>query len=557
LLPRDFKSLAFASFATPAHESKDTERLALQPPTREFPAAMPRFRPRPALLICSLFAAAPLAAQLPPLTAPKGLLRIELGGRFDNWDNAYFGGVKRDAAGDFIRDPATGAWLPSLGVTEQRIREITGVQAIELSLGKTSAHELVNVGTESIGAAYGLTRRLTVFGTIPIVRVRVQDVFSLDSTNATATFNPADPIFGSGDITQQSGFFSQLQAALTTLDNKIRNGDYNANPATLALAQATLARATLLQTDLIEFFASSTFIPLSGSGGAAAITGSVDSIRNRLASDLGIQGFTAAPVFPTDGLAHDALEGFATNPNGPIQAQPFEPPILRYIGDIEVGTAFLWLDHRPAKTGLAVRSALQGTVRLRTGKLDQPDALFDLGTGDRQPDVQGDLVTDFARGGIGARVTARYVLQLPGRQNRRLTPPDQPIAPAATLAAVERNPGEIVEGALEPYLRIASHFSIVGGIRHWSKGADKYRYVPNQEPIPGTTPEVLAIGSKENGTALSATLSFVHDGVRRDGTAGIPIDAVLRGELVVGSSQGRVPAKQSLSFMLRLYRKMF
>jgi len=68
---------------------------------------------------------------------------------------------------------------------------------------------------------------------------------------------------------------------------------------------------------------------------------------------------------------------------------------------------------------------------------------------------------------------------------------------------------------------------------------------------------VLAIGSKTNGTVVSAALSFVHDGLRRDGTTGIPIDAILRGELVVGSGQGRVPVKQSVSLVLRLYRKIF
>src|SRR5262249_20661006 len=151
------------------------------------------------------------------------------------------------------------------------------------------------------------------------------------------------------------------------------------------------------------------------------------------------------------------------------------------IGDIEVGAAFTWLDHRPKNGGLLLRSALQGTVRLRTGKLPDPASLFSLGTGERQPDVHGDLVTDIVARHIGARVTARYVLQLPGRQNRRLSPPDQPFALASTLAGVERDPGEIVEGILEPYLRIAPHFSIVGGIRHWNKGVDKYKYVLNQD----------------------------------------------------------------------------
>ncbi|HTL05090.1 MAG TPA: hypothetical protein VL241_05040, partial [Gemmatimonadales bacterium] len=160
-------------------------------------------------------------------------------------------------------------------------------------------------------------------------------------------------------------------------------------------------------------------------------------------------------------------------------------------------------------------------------------------------------------GWVGARLTARYVLQLPGRQSRRLTAPDQPIAAAATLAGVERDPGEIAEGAVEPYLRLAPHFALVAGIRHWEKGLDKYRYVPNQDPIPGTTPDVLAIDSKENGTALTAAFSFAHDGVRADGRIGMPIDAVLRGELVVGSSRGRVPVRQTISLMLRLYKKLF
>ncbi|HEV8597906.1 MAG TPA: hypothetical protein VGQ69_00945 [Gemmatimonadales bacterium] len=521
---------------------------------------MPFLRPRFAPLAVILFAAAPLplAAQLPPLTAPKGLFRLELGGRLDNWDKMFFEGAKRDAAADFVRDPIDGSWLPVLTETEQRLRALTGVQAsLALSLGKTSAHELVNVGTESIGAAYGLTRRLTLFGTIPIVRVRVQAVVSLDSTGATAGFNPAHPSFGSSaGASEVSEFLNQLAAALTTLSDELAAGSFDNDLAKKALAEATLARGTALQNGLQEFYGTAIFLPLAGTAGATAVNGSVDSLRSRLVTDFNIP-FAAAPVFPTIGLPPEGLESFATSPDGPIQAQPFEPPILRGIGDVEIGAAYLWLDHRPASGGLAVRSALQGTVRLRTAKLGRPDGLFDLPTGDRQPDMQGDLVTDVGAGRIGARITARYVLQLPARQERRLTPPDQPLAPATTLAEVERDPGEIVEAALEPYVRIASHFSIVGGIRHWKKGIDKYSYTPNQAPIAGTTPAVLALGSKTDGTVLSAALSFVHDGLRRDGTAGIPIDAILRGELVVGSGQGRVPVKQSISLVLRLYRRIF
>lgn len=519
---------------------------------------MPLLRQRSALLVGTLLAAASprLAAQLPPLTVPKGLLRVELGGRFDNWDKMYIGGVKQDAAGDFIRDPVTSAWLPGLAATEAGLRKVTGMQAISLSLGKSSANMLVNVGTESLGLAYGVTRRLTLFGHVPLVRVRVQNVISLDSTDATAGFNPGHPVFGTPEgATQANGFLEQLGGTLGTLTTQLASGAYDNDPARKALAEAALVRGVELEADLNELLSESAFLPLLGSPAAAALLNSLDSLRNRLTA-VNITGFVSSPPLPTHGIPLSGLADYATNENGPVAVQPFEPPIIRAIGDIEVGAAFAWLDHRPPN-GFAVRSVLTGTVRLRTGKLDEPDALLDLPTGDRQPDIQGDLVTDLGVGRLGARVTARYVLQLPGRQARRVTPPDQPIALAATLAAVERNPGEIVEGALEPYVRIAPYFSVVAGIRHWAKGADRYQYIPNQDPIAGTSIDVLAQGSKENGTALSLALSLAHSGMRSNGRQGMPVDAQLRGEIVVGSSLGRVPVKQSVSLMLRLYRKIF
>ena len=196
-------------------------------------------------------------------------------------------------------------------------------------------------------------------------------------------------------------------------------------------------------------------------------------------------------------------------------------------------------------------------MRLRTARLDRPAHFFDLPTGDRQPDVQGDLVTDVMGSGFGARLSARYVLQLSGRVSRRVAPPEQPIAPAATLAVLNRDPGEIVEFGIEPYVRMARTLALGAGVHRWSKAADRYSYVVNQEPIEGTTPDVLAIGTKENGTRLTAFLSFAHDGRRTYGSVGLTMDATIRWEKVVGSSLGRVPAKNVVVAQLRFYRKLF
>ena len=502
--------------------------------------------------------AVPLDAQLPPLTVPKGLVRFDIGGSFDFWDQAYLAGVKQDAASDFIRDPVTGSWLPGLGQAEAVLRRATGSQAIALSLGKTSSNLSVNIVTAGIGASYGVTSRITLFGKVPIVRVRAQQRFALDSTGATAGFNPADPLFGNAEgAGTTSTFMSTLSSALLSLDAQIRAGTFTNNPAELAEAEAILARGTALRSDLETLLFESAFLPIEGTPAAQALTQTIDSIRTRLQALIVPIPLSGSPALPTGGVSSSGFENYLTRPDGTIQAQPFDPPILRTVGDIEVGAAVALLNPSPPSRGFALRSVLQGTVRLRTGTIDDPNALFDLGTGDRQPDIQGDLVTDLMGSRFGARLTARYVVQLPGRLERRLTPPDRPITPASTLAAVERDPGEIMEGAFEPYVRLARNFSFVAGVRHWRKGEDKYSYVPGQDSIPDTTPDVLAQGSKENGTMLSAGFSFSHGGVRRDGRTGLPLDATVRGEVVIGSTEGRVPAKRSVVFLMRLYGKIF
>ena len=528
----------------------------MEPTIREFPAPMIARRLAPALGLILLAAAAPLAAQLAPITVPRGLLRLDFGGRFDNWDRRFFNGVKQDAAGDFIRDPLDATFLTDLAVDEAELRRITGVQAISLSLGKSTSSMLVNVGTASIGAAYGLGSRLTVFGSVPIVRVRVQNTFGLDSTGATAGFNPAHPLFGDATLANQTALFlAQLDAALGTLTARLAAGDYDANPAQRAIAQQTLVQGGTLLSNLEDLFLTATFLPLAGTSGAGAIVTPIEALRTSMAS-LSVPGFTASPAFPAKKIDGTTFEDYATRTTGSIEGNPFQPPILQYLGDIELGAAYAWLERR-SMGGLAVRSVVQGTVRLRTGQLDLPDSFFDQSTGDRQSDVQADLVTDLIGGGFGARVTARYVYQLPGRLTRRISAPDQPIAPAANEATLERDPGEILQLGIEPYLRLGPTLALVAGVRRWTKGADTYTYTRNQTPIEGVSPDLLAIDSKENGAVLSAALSFSHDGRRKDGSTGFPMDASVRWERVIGSSLGRVPAKHTIAVQLRLYRKLF
>ena len=497
-------------------------------------------------------------AQLPPLGVPRGKLRVELSGRFQDWNQRFRDGDKEDAAADFIRGTANAAWLPALGETEAVLARIVGAPTPGLSLGRSEAALLASAGAGGVGLAFGLTSRITLFGNVPFVRLRVQQTLGLDSTNANLGLNPAHPAFGT-DAGRLQGvqLLNELSSVLATLGTRIQSGDYDSDLALKALAQATLARGTAMRTDLDALFGESAtanpFLPVSGTPAAVTLAETLDALRTTLATSLQVPGFTAAAPLPTQRVSGAEFLRVVSGAGGPFAFRPLPSSIITAVGDAEVGAAFTWLEHRPGR-GLAIRSVLQGTVRLPTGYLARSDELLALSSGDRQLDLQGDLVTDLDAGRIGARLTGRYVYQRPGRIDRRVRDPEQPIAVVSLLTQLERDPGEIIEGMVEPYVRIAPSLALVGGARLWSKAEDRWTYAAGAPVIPGVEPQLLARGSRERALALSGGVSFVHSGRRRDGTQGQPMEAGLRYEWVAASSVGRVAATRGVSILLRFYR---
>jgi hypothetical protein len=515
--------------------------------------------PRPRLLAIALLlaAATPAAAQLPALGVPRGKLRVEFSGRFQDWTQRYRDGTKEDAAADFIRGSADAAWLPALTETEAVLGRIVGAPAPGLSLGRSESTLLASAGAGGIGLAFGLTSRITVFGNVPFVRMRVQQTLGLDSTTANLGLNPAHPAFGTPEGRAQAvQLLSELSGVLATLGTRLQSGDYDADPALKALAEATLARGTTMRSDLDALFGESSgspFLPVVGSTAAMTLAGAIDQLRATLETSLQVPGFTAAAPLPVQRVSGAEFLSVVTAAGGPFAFRPLPSPVIMAAGDVELGASFTWLERR-SPTGRGLRSVFQGTVRLPTGYLARHDELLALSSGDRQLDLQGDLVTDVEAGRIGARLTGRYVYQRPGRIDRRARDPDQPIAVAGLLTQLVRDPGEIIEGMVEPYVRIAPTLALVGGARLWSKSEDQWSYAPGTAGIPGVDPQVLGRGSRERAMALSAGVSFVHSGLRRDGTLGLPMEAGLRYEWVAASSAGRVAATRAISILLRFYR---
>ncbi len=501
----------------------------------------------------------PLRAQIIPITVPKNKVRLDFLGHLQSYDWRWTDGARTEAAAAFDR-LMDASFIPRLAEAERRVRTITGRPDLSLNVGRSTASQLVNLGTTGFGGAYGITKSITIHGLVPLIAVKVAPRVVVDSTGSNAGFNPASEVFGSAlGRNQTLSFLSVLRVAINTLRTRITAGAYNADPALRQAADQALVRGQLLDTELTALLqdVSADFAPRSGSDAGQLILAAIDGFRSTLAS-LGVTMDAGSPAFAAQGLDRDRFDDYLTNPDGTIGMRPIDDiPALSFLGDIEVGVAVAVIDRFPSTTfGSGLRAVVDATVRLRTAKLDSPDRPFDVGTGDRQPDVELSVTADYVQGRLGARFSGGYNLQLPGNQNRRITRFDQPVAPKTTLAGVRRDPGDVLRISAHPFFRLAPYLSFFAGADYWTKGRDRFSYAVGQPEIAGVDVDVLGDGTRSDALLLSGGLSYSHAGLSKLGALGLPMDASFRYERIARSTKGIVPDVHSVRIDLRFYTRL-
>src|SRR5688500_10627209 len=184
----------------------------------------PRIQSAIATAILVLAHSAPLAAQAgvghleDASTAPRGLLRLRAATVWTRFD-ARFAASGEEPLGTFLTADSLGiAQLPSLATLESRVASAAG-GPFALSLGRsrldaTGREEIVPLTFE-----YGITNRLAVTATFPLIRRRVAVQFQLDTTGgfvANVGPNPhrTSPVAASVNGQVQSQFLN-AQTQLT------------------------------------------------------------------------------------------------------------------------------------------------------------------------------------------------------------------------------------------------------------------------------------------------------------------------------------------------------
>jgi hypothetical protein len=508
---------------------------------------------RLAVLACLLVPSA-VRAQLAPVGVPAGVVRVDLDGSMDIWDHRWRDGTREPLATG-LSSPALGSdVLPNLADADARIGRITGLSGYRLNLGVLASDAQSEDTRGYLGAAIGITRAITIFGRIPLVRVRTEIHYDVQpSATADAGVNPGS--------SSQLTFFDEFNTSLASLSARITAGDFDGDPALKARAQSTLAAGTALQTDLFGLLAdpntASPYVPVATSAAGQAITATVASLQTTLATDFGISGFTTGPALPTALTTTDDFLAVLRDPAGPLGLRPGSSK-LTFRGDAEAGLALTLVDHwdRGRSRG-GFRTAVEGLVRFPTGQLARPDRVLGLGTGDGQTDVELRATTDLGAGRWGLRAEGTYNRQLAADYVLRVAPPTQPLAGIDLLSAVHRDPGDITSLAVRPFYRLAPTLALQGSATYWSRGEDKVSYLTAADEIPGVDASVLAQDSKATATTLGFGITYSNSGALRPGGRGLPVDASWSYERVVRTTGGIVPDRHAMRARFRVYFQLF
>jgi hypothetical protein len=477
------------------------------------------------------------------------VLRFEADGTFDTWDKRWRNGSRKGLAAD-LTSPAVGSdLLPSLASADAIVQRITGLSGFRLNLGAltTDAHAEVTAGVA--GLSLGLTRSVTIFGRLPLVRTRVQMDPDLDPTGSNAGANP-------GAAAHQT-FLTDFSEALSILEFELENGTYDGDPQRRALAVQTLSDGNALLDDLFALLAdpatASPFLPTATSDAGLAIGSRVAALQSTLDGSLGVPGFTAAPALPTGPATEEDFRSAVSDPAGPIGIQLGQSEVS-FRGDAETGLAVTLADRwdRGRRRG-GFRAAVEGLVRFPTGVPARLDRALAIGTGDGQTDLEVRGVVDLGTGNVGIRLEGGYNRQLAADLRERVAPPSQPLPPRSLETVVRLDPGDIIGLAARPFFRLARTFALIGGVEHWSKGRDAASYRSEADAIPGVDPDVLAEESDASATAVSVGVTYSNPGSLRPGGRGLPVDAGWTYERIVSASGGRLPDIHRVRARFRLY----
>jgi len=268
-------------------------------------------------------------------------------------------------------------------------------------------------------------------------------------------------------------------------------------------------------------------------------------------------------AFATEWVAEDDFAGLSAVAGFGVEGAPLgDVRSLWNVGDVEVSASVRLLegglsDSVQVAPWLSYR--VIGTVlgRLPTGVTDNPDVFLDVGTGDRQADIEGRLMGDLMLGRrLAIRGAARYGVQMSRTLVRRVAPPEEVLASIESRQLVEWDPGSYFGLEVAPSYRLQPELSLGAEYRVYRKYRDTYTLTGASVGAP-VDPVVMQIESGITVHQVGGVLRY--DTVARSmaGESIRPFQLHLRVLRTVAGGGGQTPVTTHLEFGIRMFRRFW
>jgi hypothetical protein len=484
---------------------------------------------------------------------PRGVLRVNFtplwlsyDHRFGQGTPGYVDGAPEPIGVDFSAESLGVASLPVLGTLQDQLRAVTGIGDFTLNLGRTVLQLNASVRTLPIGVELGLSSRLAIGVTVPIVRSRVDAYFVVD-TAAAKSGN-----VGFADPAAAAPFRTAVTAAVASLQALADTGP----PALRARAETTLAA---LQPFVPV--AGAAFLPLAGSVAGDSITSRLDSAQSeygQLAAQYAALGVTLPALtetldLPGSPLGRADLERFFSDAALPMAADTLGTVVRTGIGDVTAHATFQFAD------GGRYRGQLVLTTRFPTGSPPSPNNYLDLGTGTHQFAAELALANDLQ---LGSRFLVHSVARIGAASSDKLplrvTPPNLPMAPASQLAVIRRKPSPYLGVELAPTWLLDDAFSMRVTYGYFDQGTTRHSYANPADSLrvlrpasvldQETAARVMRIGAGITFSTLSRYLAH---------RASLPYSVTVSYANTVWGRGGRVPQLSEFRIRIRAYVRVF
>ncbi len=502
----------------------------------------------------SALLARPLAAQTEfAVPLGRGQIRIDFTPLWSSWDHRFDPNAPGlvPITADYATDSLGVSTLPFLKGLQDTLQEATGLGAFSLNLGHPLIALTSSVRTMPVGIELGLTRRLSIGVTVPIVRSRVDASFEVDTAVARRSNVGWNP--GLLDPTKVAGFRSELTAALAALRSQADSGP-------IALRAQAQAAINALQPFLAASW--SPFLPRGSTSAADSITtrlGRADSLYAALAAQYQALGDSVPAITTTLALPDSTplgradLEQLFSDPTLPIAADTFGTVVRTGIGDITAHLTYQFAE------GALYRGQLLVTTRFPTGQAPSASNFLDLGTGTHQLGFEVALANDLL---LGSDFLFHFVGRAggsrPDQLPMRVTPPEFPIAPLAQVADIKRKPATYFGFDLAPTWRMDDAFSVQVAYGFFSQGATQHSYVnPSDSARVGRPANVLDEGTGMRWMRIGGGVTFSTVARYAKGRATLPYSLSVGYDNTIWGGAGRVPQAGIFHINLRAYIHLF